>query len=228
MALSQKELEVLVEGKQEIARATFYEKAKLDVSGSKEVGHRVYRTATYIKLHQPGITDNISYVAQPHDIAEYPEEYEHFLSHRQGTQTGVMIDIIPGLTITHKQELIDMGLSTIESLAAANTVPPHLEYAKVSATALNLVLQEQDNGNIEEIHNEEIHNEKTHETKTVHEAHRQSNDSDVGQCIVPGSLEGRRNDPPKRVQESGQVNSGSGVASPTGLLMPDSNWKIAF
>jgi hypothetical protein len=216
MPLSQKELEVLVEGKSEIARATFYEKAKLDVGQSKLEGKRVYHTATYIKLHQPGITDNISYVAQPHDIAEYPEEYEYFLSHRQGTQTGVLIDIIPGLNITDRQELIDMGLSTIERLAEAETVPQHLQYAKVSAGAFNVVLKEQSNGDNKE---EDSKEESTIETENVHEARRPGNDSDVGQPVIPSSVEGRRDDSPKRLQTDRQINSGSQV------VLPDSNWS---
>jgi len=228
--LTQSQLEEMVVGKNSKARATFYEKAALNVSASKLHNRRIYRPTVYVTLIQPGVTDGISYPAKKADIEEYPEEYQHFMLNRQGKKKSVKIEIIPGLDIIHMQELIDMGLSTLDRLAESLSVPEHLEYARESAIALNRALQEQADGNNQT--HEESPTEETYETKNVHASHRPGNHSDVGQCIVPPRIKGRRDDSAERVRESGFVNSGKDVTpKSSGILtpaFPSSNWKMSF
>jgi hypothetical protein len=225
--LSQKQLEEIVEGKPEKARATFYEKAALDVGESKKHGYRVYRPTVYVKLIQAGITDNISYTAKAEDLELYAEEYAYFLSNRQGVKRSVMIDIIPKLDIIHMQELIDMGLSTIERLAGAEAVPPHLEYARQSAITLNGVLKEQANVQQENVQQEKHIEEAVFEeipvpAKNVHEAHRQDHQNDVRQpSIQKGDGRGRDSD-------SQRVRPGRQEHNRQGVTLPSNNWNVSF
>jgi hypothetical protein len=218
--LSQKQLEEMVDGKPEIARATFFEKARLDVSESKRIGKRFYRPTVYVSLHSPGITDTISYPAKKADFEAYPEEYAYFQSHRENDKKHVKIDIIPGLDITHKQELIDIGLSTIERLAAAVTVPPHLEYARVSAIAFNAVLQEQSNANPKEESIEETPQDDSAfydipasllKGEPVPETRRRTDDCDVIEHSLPPSERGREDSRGEGLRKGGRINRGEGV-----------------
>jgi hypothetical protein len=232
--LSQKQLEEIVEGKPEKARATFYEKAALDVGESKKHGYRVYRPTVYVKLIQAGITDNISYTAKAEDLELYAEEYAYFLSNRQGVKRSVMIDIIPKLDIIHMQELIDMGLSTIDRLAGAESVPPHLEYARQSAVTLNRVLQEQANVQHEESNIEESNIEEAEfkeipvPTKNVHEAHRQSHSDDVRQPDVQASDERGRVNDPERLRPSRPQHDTSKTSDRRRIVLPSTDWNISF
>jgi len=238
---TQAQLEEMVVGKVEKPRATFYEKAVLDVGASKIAGRRIYNPTIFIQLIQPGITDNISYSAKRADIEEYYDEYEYFMSTRQGSNTSVPIDIIPGLNISHRQELIDIGLQTIDRLANAQTVPHHLEYAKISAMTLNSVLQEQTNASIEENVIEENtfqNNDGSQETfitgkaSPVHATRRLDDSDDVCRPIPPTRRRRREEvGPAERVRESRRFNSGNGVAQVTGRIkpaFPSSNWKLSF
>lgn len=141
--LSNAQLEEMVVGKPQRGTAEFFEKAALDVAESNKQGRRVYSTEVYVMVRQSGVRDAISYKATPEDFREYPAEWERFQNNRQGTKQSPKIDIIPGLQLVHMQELIDMGMSTIESLANTVKVPDHLEYARQSAIMLNHVLEEQ-------------------------------------------------------------------------------------
>jgi hypothetical protein len=144
--LSDNQLVEMVTGKPEKARAVFFEKAVLDTITSKRKGHRIYEQSIYVLLKQAGVSDSISYKATLKDQTTYKEEYEYFLSTRQGARKTVSIEIIPGLDIAHMQELLDYGISTVEQLATVDQVPDHLIYAQQSAITLNTVLQEQRNG----------------------------------------------------------------------------------
>jgi hypothetical protein len=230
---SQKQLEEMVDGKPEMARATFFEKARLDVSESKRLGKRFYRPTVYVSLHSPGITDTISYPAKKADFNAYPEEYAYFQSHRDGDKKHVKIDIIPGLDITHKQELIDMGLSTIERLSAALTVPPHLEYARISALAFNAVLQEQANvrseeESVEEAPQDDITNETRHTGSVprpepdVLEVRGRADDCNVIEHILPPSERGREERGSEGMQTGRRIDSDKAV----NWTLPSSNWKI--
>jgi hypothetical protein len=227
----------MVDGKKTKPIAHFFEKAALDVAASKKAGHRVYNPTVYVQMNQPGVTDSISYPAQKSDIDSYPEEYNHFRVNRQGARRDVMIQIIPGLDIIHMQELIDMGLSTIARLAAAPSVPQHLEYARESAITLDRVLQEQANGNqekgIEEAGIEEAEFEEIPvPAQNVSEAHRPGNCSTLERSTLPSSVEGRRNNSAERVRESGRINRGEGVKpKPPGIFkpsFPSKDWNISF
>lgn len=231
---SQKQLEEMVDGKPEMARATFFEKARLDVSESKRLGKRFYRPTVYVSLHSPGITDTISYPAKKADFNAYPEEYAYFQSHRDGDKKHVKIDIIPGLDITHKQELIDMGLSTIERLSAALTVPPHLEYARISALAFNAVLQEQANVRSEEesveeapqddstVNPNELRDSIVRGDSVVFEARRRADDCNVIEHILPPSERGREERGSEGMQTGRRIDSDKAV----NWTLPSSNWKI--
>lgn len=177
--LSQEKLEEMVVGKAPPLNVTFYEKAMLDVEKSKVAGKRVYFTTIYVRKKAPGVTDSISYRATEQDKRKYPEEYQHFLSTRQGAQKGVPIDIIPGLGLAHMQELKDMGLNTVEQLSDAKALPHHLDYAYQSARVLVQALQEQANGNEEESISEEGR------TDEVPAADRPEHSARVGKPAVP-------------------------------------------
>ena len=156
MEYTQKQLEEMVVGKSAKPRAYFFEKAALNVAKSNEAGRRIYDKKLYVRPIQTGVTDSISYLAQKSDIVEFRDEYEEFLRTRQGSQTSVSVSVIPNLDLAHMQELIDMKLTTIAALAQAEAVPPHLEYARQSAIALDAVLKEQANDQQKDHQEEEI------------------------------------------------------------------------
>lgn len=235
--LSQAQLEELVEGKPQKPRAVFYEKAALQVDESKLAGKRIYKTRVYIKLIQSGVTDNISFTAKPKDIEEFQEEYQYFLNNRQGSTKAVLIDIIPNLNIANKQELIDMGLSTIERLAAATVVPPHLEHIRQSAITFQKVLQEQSNGRQEESIEKESDSEEGRQESgivnrinksinlnpNVSASHRQDDTSDVGRSSVPDSGRGGEGSDSERVRTNRPIDNSQTVRP----LLPV-NWKMSF
>lgn len=156
MEYTNEQLEEMVVGKPQRANAVFYEKAALNVEKSKATGQRVYETKVYIQMKQAGMRDSVSYIAREQDIREFPEEYAHFQRTRQGQRETVPISIIPGMELAHMQELLDLGLTTVDQLAEATVVPAHLLYAQRSARTLNQVLQEQKDGNEEKSQQEEI------------------------------------------------------------------------
>jgi hypothetical protein len=239
--LSQAALEELVEGKPQTPRAVFYEKAALQVAESKLAGHRCYRTMVYVKLMQSGVTDNISYPARKKDIDDFPEEYQYFLGNRQGSTRAVLIDIIPNLNIANKQELVDLGLSTIDRLADSVSVPPHLEHIRQSAKVFQSVLQEQLNVSIEEDSIEERSEassfegerkaisrnpttfRETEEAGNVSASHRQGNDHDVRRSSVQEGGQRGKDSHPRGLYQARQVNSGKSVD-----YLLDVNWSISF
>jgi hypothetical protein len=171
--LSQKELEELVVGKPQKPRVLFFEKAALNVAKSKEAGKRIYETKVYVQPMQTGVRDSIAYLAQKSDVREYRAEYEEFLKTRQGSKQSASISIIPNLELAHMQELVDMGLGTIDALAESQVVPAHLEYARQSAKALSAVLKEQRHGKEESEQEIEQHGTgvERHETEEVRRDH---------------------------------------------------------
>jgi hypothetical protein len=200
---SHEELTEMVVGKTPKANAVFYEKARLMIDESKAAGHRVYEPQTYIKLSTPGVTDVISYRATAADIKKYPEEYEYYMQNRQGVRETVPVSIIPNVSLSHMQELIDLGLSDIRKLAEADLVPSHLEYARQSAIVLNRVLQEQRNAFSEEESYEEspevlapARNEAGSEVRNVPAPHRPEHAGDVGQRQLQEVRPGSRQEPP--------------------------------
>jgi hypothetical protein len=225
--LSQAALEELVEGIPQKPRATFYEKAALQIAESRIAGKRVYKTRTYVKMIQSGVTDNISYIAKQKDMDEFPEEYSYFLRNKQGTSQAVLIDIIPNLSIAHKQELVDMGLSTIDRLADAEAVPPHLEHIRQSAKVFQQVLQEQSNVESEDNSEESIgtiESQSTVQTEDVPAVHGSGNGSDVGQSPIPSSGRREQIGPAKGLYQARQVNSDKSLIP----YLPDVNWSISL
>jgi hypothetical protein len=146
--LSEADLIRMVDGTPADPYVMFFDEAELDRAASEAAGRRIYQKATYIKVMAPGVTDFTSYRAQPEDIAKYRIEYERYKQTSQGIRPPG-VDIIPNLDITHLMELRDMGLDTIPALAATEMVPPHLEYARDFAIAINKVLKEKSNGTIQ-------------------------------------------------------------------------------
>jgi len=214
--LTQQQLEELVEGKPQQPRAVFYDKARMNVEKSKEAGHRVYDTTTYLKETQAGVTDWIPIKARPAHLKTYPEEYEHYLNHRRGDQSPPL-DIIPNITPAEKQELIDYGLSTIRALAEAIQVPPHLEIMHRNAKVLHAVLMEQKNGSIEENTVEEDTVEES-PTGLLSEANRFHNPPDVGQPSIPESATAPEREVAEGVQEGGRKQRNKGLM--------DNDWTI--
>ncbi|GAJ15112.1 unnamed protein product, partial [marine sediment metagenome] len=200
--LSQRQLEEMVEGKPQNPNVMFYEQATLDHVASKEAGHRVYRKAVFIKVTQPGVTDWTAYKAQPQDLRSYPEEYEFFLNNKQGDQVPG-VEIIPNLDIAHLQELRDMGLTTIPRLADSKIVPPHLEYARHSAIAINAVLQEQSNG-------EEESNQESEETDNLPQADRPVNPVSISRPGVQASPSIADDKAAEGLQEGGRIDHSQG------------------
>jgi len=139
--LSQEQLEELVVGKPEKPRAVFYEQAVLNHSKSKVERRRIYDRCVFIKMVAPGTTDWQPYIAQQKDFRDYPEEYAYFLGNKQGERIP-SVEIIPGLDIVHKQELLDTGFINIKQLAEAINIPEHLEYARRAAAVLVRSLEE--------------------------------------------------------------------------------------
>lgn len=138
---SQEQLEEMVDGKKHDPRAVFFDKATIDVSASKEAGKRVYKTLTYIKETQPGVTDWVAISARPEHKLKYTEEYEYYLHNRQGVRSP-SITIIPNISPAESQELIDYGLSTIKTLAKSDVVPKHLEHIRKAAIIIQATLEQ--------------------------------------------------------------------------------------
>lgn len=226
------ELEEMVVGKAPKANAIFYEKARLMVDASKLAGRRIYEPQTYIKLSHPGVTDVISYRATASDIAKYPEEYEFYMQNRQGIRETVPISIIPNVTLSHMQELTDMGFNDVRKLSEAVTVPSHLEYARQSAITLNRVLQEQKNAFTEEsdeekyeetpVHLAPVSREGSGEIRDVPEAYRSEHDNDVGQKLLQEVQPRSGREPSAGDEESGREH-GSKHLNPAII---SSNWKV--
>jgi hypothetical protein len=207
LELSQEKLEELVVGKSAEPIAVFFEKAYFDVDASKKAGKRIYRRETYVKLTQPGVTDSVSYKATKADIAEHPEEYERFLSDRQGQRTSAPVSIIPNLDLIHMQELLDYGLTTVSALAHAEHVPAHLEYARKAAIQLDRVLEEQRHAN-EEDNKQESHRQ----TEDVSALRGREHGGDVRQPEVTRSDIGRNHrEVAERMSAPRPVNRSEGV-----------------
>jgi hypothetical protein len=196
--LSQRQLEEMVEGRPQNPNVMFYEQATLDHVASTKAGHRIYRKAVFIKVTQPGVTDWTAYKAQPEDIRNYPEEYEYFLNNKQGDQVPG-VEIIPNLDIAHLQELRDMGLTTIPRLADSQIVPPHLEYARHSAIAINTVLQEQSNG-------EEESKQEGEETNRMPQADRSVDPVGIRQPSIQARPGIEDDQAAEGIQEGGRID----------------------
>lgn len=212
--LSQAQLERMVNGDDQLPNVVFYEQAVLDHAASNELGDRVYRKSIFIKITQPGVTDWVSYKAQKADIAAYPEEFEFFMGNKQGTRAPG-VEIIPNLDITHLQELIDRGLTTIPKLAETLQVPQHLEYALHAARAINKVLQEQQNVPEEESEPQE----RAIPESEMPQADRQVHPVGLRQPSVQTSYAGPKGDSPERLQTSGRFNGNRNIID---------NWKVVM
>ena len=116
----------MVQGEEENPNVQFYEQSKMNPEQSKAAGKRVYQTRLMIKKTQPGLDDFAAYVAQPADIAEWPDEHQYYLNTKEDVGSP-LIDILPGLGMDVIQELRDYGLTTITKLCAAKTLPVHLQ-----------------------------------------------------------------------------------------------------
>ena len=210
--LSQNVLEQMVNGDPQIPNVIFYEQAILDHEASNNSGERVYHKAVFVKITQPGVTDWVSYKAKRADFAAYPEEYDAFMNNKQGTRDPG-VEIIPNLDITHLQELIDRGFSTIPKLAEALQVPEHLEYALQSAIAINNVLKEARNAKQEE----NIQEEST-PTPDVSAPDRQDHPTGLQRSEVPSSLGSKKDGSASGVYKGGRIDNRKDI----------DNWRADF
>jgi hypothetical protein len=207
--LSQNQLERLVVGTPPDPNVTFFEKPVLNMAESKRQNRRVYEKAVFVKITNPGVTDWTAYRATDKDIRDYPEAYEYFMNNRQG-QNAPGVEIIPNLDITHLQELIDNGLTTIPVLAAAQMVPPHLQYAQDAAIALNNTLQEMN-------HAEEEDSKEESEGRSNAPSGRIDTD-DIRQPELPRSGRNESDQVAQRVQAGGCQHGSQGI----------NNWEVEF
>lgn len=217
--LSQKQLEEMVNGKPAKPAVQFFEKAALNVAESNLQGRRVYDTVVYMIARHSGVKDAVSHRASKSDFAKFPNEYQTFLNSRQGARQSPKIDIIPGLQLAHMQELIDMGLATIEALADAAEVPSHLTYAHQSAVMLNQVLELQYAQGRER---ETVDATQDIDTRPIHvpAENRQEHHRHVGQRTLSESDNGRR-EVTERTEETGRPHHSE-------VLKTIDNWKLDF
>ena len=217
--LSQRKLEEMVVGREPNPNAIFYEHAALNVPKSKEAGRRIYDKKVYIKLSNNGIKDSMSYEAQKADIQQYPEEYQYFLSNKQGTR-DLGIEIIPNLDIAHLQELRDYGILTIPKLAAMEVVPVHLEYARIAAKVFNKALEDTIDGNQEKSIEESIEEGSEGGIQAVPETDRSEHQNALGQRKFPSSDSSNEvSGNPAGNEEGGQVQRNNQVSP---------NWSMSF
>ena len=203
--MSHEKLVELVVGRSPPPRVVFFDKTVLDVPASKREGRRVYQTVTMIKRTHPGVTDWVAERAQPSDFRKHPEEYDYYLKNKDGAKSPGL-EIIPGLTPIHMQELYDFGLTNIALLANAEQVPKHLEYAQNRAALLQAALE----GGIPDGEEEDREENRIQEAvETLPEADRREHRDDVGGRVVP-SGEQRPVRTPERVHEGGRIDGGEG------------------
>jgi hypothetical protein len=234
---TQKQLEEMVVGKTSNPNVIFFEHAALNVPNSKQAGRRVYDTLVYIKLSQPGVDDNISYLAQKEDVTKYPDEYQYFLNNKGG-RTAPGVEIIPGLDIAHLQELRDYGILTVAKLAEMEAVPPHLSYAHRAARVLNQAFEDMS-------YDEESSNQTNQETNTriaVKESGFKEKDfvngrqtlpetgglkhtDDVDQLLIPSRAEVTAGET-ARGSETGRQVQRSNPLRPKGIPNLSDNWEL--
>jgi hypothetical protein len=213
---TQKQLEVMVEGRPVDPTVTFYEQAVLDVENSNKEGHRVYRNQVMIKRIVPGVTDYVAQRASAQDIKRWPEEYEAF-----NTEVHKMkspgLEVLPGISNVEKQELIDRGLSTVARLADSLNVPEHLAHLQPVARRIHQAIQAEEiqHGNEEEGKQEE----SREETADVSTAPRRDDRADVGQPDIPHVRSNVVTERPEGNKTSGRYNGG-------GRQIDD--WKVDF
>lgn len=199
MELSQKQLEEMVVGKPGSPTVSFFDKPVLDRAKSEEAGRRVYRDQLMVKKTQPGVADWVAEYAQPADILRYAEEYDRYKNTRKGT-TSPSIDVLPNIEPTHKQELIDYGLGTIDLLVSADVLPDHLKQAQDAAKIIYSALKEANHGGQEEGIEEEIseaedvlalggREERDHERRPQPEAIRTQSGGRSAQGVHQGGQE---------------------------------------
>ena len=214
--LTEKQLEELVVGKPSRNNATFFEHARLDVPASKQAGRRVYVNTVYIREQPIGVKDSVSRRATEADKKKFAEEWDFFQRNRQGAKRSPKIDIIPNLKLEHMQELIDIGLPTIEMLASAEMVPPHLEYARKSAITLHAVLQ-QEQSNAEEESIEEIREE----VRSAEEGATPDRQQDTDAVL-------RRAVPRSQGDDGGEAGEGHGQDRRPQHHLSEVNWEASF
>jgi hypothetical protein len=232
--LTQAQLEELVVGKAQNPNVIFYEHATLNVPKSHEHGRRMYDTKVYVKLSQPGVSDNISYLAQKEDIKKYPDEYQYFLANRGGkSEPG--IEIIPNLDIAHLQELRDYGILTVAKLAGMETVPPHLEYAHKAAKVLQTAFEVMNNGkeeSVEEDPRSAIEQAGFQEAgavngrRTLPQAGGQELIHDALRHPIPTRPEGEAREAARGDEEGRQVQHDHVVKKPVDPSRAWDNWRL--
>ena len=213
----------MVNGKAQKGTVVFYDKARIDTRKSKEEGRRVYKTFTYVKVQQAGVTDWVAHIAKKHHIEQYPYEYQDYMNSKTG-DVSPTIDIIPKITPAEKQELIDYGLRTIQKLSEATQVPEHLRHVHKSAIVLQSVLQEQSNVHEEKSIEEDLPRKKESTRELLLEANRRNDTVDVEECVLPESVGEQEGSSSERLHQSRRNEYRSPVINGASAISDD--WTI--
>lgn len=250
-ALSQAQLEEMVEGAVHDPNCLFYEESKMIPELSAEAGRRIYRTVLMVKYTQPGVTDWAPRRAQKEDIANNKEAYNYFMQTKADVGSP-SIDIIPGIEAQEKQELIDYGILTITQLVEAITVPVHLQHVQDSAKRINEVLQHeqeeneqkgtaQEEGSIPKPGGKDSvgkgqglgatvgqRDEAEHGARQVPETDRRIDATDVGQHDVPAGRGQEGRGSRERVHQGGRLNGDQSTLPGPFVKGLTPNWTISI
>lgn len=103
-------------GKRPAARANFYLHGARNEDASIAAGYPIYEDRVYVSIRIPDSKDFVSRPAKPVDYREHAEAYARFERVRDWKQHS--IELLPGITTAQLATLRELGLFTIEQLAA--------------------------------------------------------------------------------------------------------------
>lgn len=90
--------------------------ARKDEDASAREGRPVYVDSVYVAVKIPDERDYISRPATDEDKEKFPEAWQAF--ERTQGKTGTHLRTLPGITPARFHEFIEMGIRTVEQLAA--------------------------------------------------------------------------------------------------------------
>ncbi len=99
--------------------ARFYENAK-------KVGIGEFQETVYIELKARGSKDSMCREMRESDKSDYPDAWAAYEANQEADNGESPLNLLPGLKVAFRRELEDMGVTTIEQLAAMDK--PDKEY----------------------------------------------------------------------------------------------------